>query len=80
MPDHRLYTDLAIWWPLFSAPAEYDEEAAWIIAALENEMGRFPASMLELGSGGGVSVGGGKSGLIGATTAGLAGGGVEVAA
>ncbi|HEY5095233.1 MAG TPA: class I SAM-dependent methyltransferase [Candidatus Eremiobacteraceae bacterium] len=53
MPDHRLYTDLATWWPLFSAPNEYDEEAAWIIAALENEMGRFPASLLELGSGGG---------------------------
>jgi SAM-dependent methyltransferase len=53
MPDTRLYTDLAKWWPLFSAPDEYDEEAAWIIAALENEMGRFPASMLELGSGGG---------------------------
>lgn len=53
MPDTRLYTDLATWWPLLSAPNEYDEEAAWIVAAFENEMGRFPAHVLELGSGGG---------------------------
>lgn len=26
--EHRLYGDLAAWWPLISAPEEYAEEAA----------------------------------------------------
>jgi SAM-dependent methyltransferase len=53
MPVPRLYTDLAKWWPLFSAPDDYAEEAAWIISALGRALGRCPASILELGSGGG---------------------------
>jgi SAM-dependent methyltransferase len=51
--DAKLYTGLAKWWPLFSAPEDHAEEAAWIIGALEKTLGRRPASILELGSGGG---------------------------
>jgi SAM-dependent methyltransferase len=53
MPVSRLYTDLAKWWPLFSAPEEYDDEAAWIIDAFGRALGSRPAAILELGSGGG---------------------------
>ena len=53
MSGPRLYTDLATWWPLFSAPGDYAEEGAWIIDALDQALGRRPASILELGSGGG---------------------------
>ena len=53
MSDTKLYTGLAKWWPLFSAPEDYAEEAAWIIEAFEQTLGRRPASILELGSGGG---------------------------
>ena len=48
----RLYRDLAEWWPLLSAPAEYEEEAAeyagLILGAVPD-----PREVLELGSGGG---------------------------
>jgi SAM-dependent methyltransferase len=53
MSDTKLYTGLAKWWPLFSAPADYAEEAAWIIEAFAETLGRSPAHILELGSGGG---------------------------
>ncbi len=49
---HRLYTDLAPWWPLISGPAEYAEEAemvAGILASAAIEV----REVLELGSGGG---------------------------
>jgi SAM-dependent methyltransferase len=49
----RLYRDLARWWPLLSPPAEYRDEAAWILEALTRALGRPPATILELGSGGG---------------------------
>ena len=49
----RLYTDLAAWWPLFSAPGDYADEAAWILSAFETALGRLPATLLELGCGGG---------------------------
>jgi len=49
----RLYGDLATWWPLFSDPAGYAEEAGWILAALREALGRAPARLMELGSGGG---------------------------
>ncbi|HKV54895.1 MAG TPA: class I SAM-dependent methyltransferase [Candidatus Binataceae bacterium] len=49
----KLYTDLAAWWPLFSAPEDYAEEAAWILDAFKESLGRIPATVLELGSGGG---------------------------
>jgi len=53
MPLPRLYRDLAAWWPLFSHPDEYVEEAAWIREALGGALGRIPRTILELGSGGG---------------------------
>lgn len=45
--------DLATWWPLFSNPDEYADEAEWILRAIDNALGRRPADILELGSGGG---------------------------
>jgi hypothetical protein len=52
-PAPRLYTDLAGWWPLLSAPSEYAEEAAFYQYAILSSA-RIPVStMLELGSGGG---------------------------
>ena len=51
----RLYTDLASWWPLLSPPEHYDEEADAIIAFLREALGQVPATILELGSGGGNS-------------------------
>ena len=50
----RLYTDLANWWPLLSPPDEdYAAEAAVIIDMLIETLGDSPATILELGSGGG---------------------------
>jgi trans-aconitate methyltransferase len=51
----RLYTDLANWWPLLSPPEHYDEEADAVIGLLRQALGQVPATMLELGSGGGNS-------------------------
>ena len=52
MTEHRLYRDLADWWPLISDPAEYAEEAAE--AARHLGSAAVPAhDVLELGSGGG---------------------------
>src|ERR1700682_5973997 len=53
MSKAKLYTGLAKWWPLFSAPDDYAQEAAWIIKAFEQTPGRVPQTILELGSGGG---------------------------
>ena len=48
-----LYNQLAAWWPLLSAPADYAEEAAFYAAQLV-AAGTAPArTLLELGSGGG---------------------------
>lgn len=50
--SHRLYQDLAPWWPLISPPQEYEEEAAF--AAKVFAMASGPVrEILELGSGGG---------------------------
>ncbi|MBN8230065.1 class I SAM-dependent methyltransferase [Corallococcus macrosporus] len=50
--EPQLYTDLASWWPLFSPPEEYVEEAEDLLPMLRPEEG--PArTLLELGSGGG---------------------------
>lgn len=51
----RLYTDLASWWPLLSPPEHYEEEAEAIIGFLRDTLGKVPATLLELGSGGGNS-------------------------
>jgi SAM-dependent methyltransferase len=49
----RLYTDLANWWPLLSPPDEYAGEADAALGLLRGALGRAPATLLELGSGGG---------------------------
>ncbi len=49
----RLYADLASWWPLLSAPADYAEEAE-AFARWIRHAGQGPVrEVLELGSGGG---------------------------
>lgn len=49
----RLYTDLARWWPLFSPPIHYGEEAADLLPTLLATTAAPPRTMLELGAGGG---------------------------
>lgn len=49
----KLYNELAVWWPLVSAPAEYAEEAAFFLPLLSEITAHQPATLLELGSGGG---------------------------
>jgi SAM-dependent methyltransferase len=52
--DYRLYADLAAWWPLISPPGEYQQEAAYLAALLAPAApGPGPATVLDLGSGGG---------------------------
>ncbi len=49
----KLYNELASWWPLMSPPAEYTEEAAFYLKAMQGGA-RLPVhTALELGSGGG---------------------------
>lgn len=47
------YDELAEWWPLFSPPVHYDEEAADLLKRLAPISRSGFASLLELGSGGG---------------------------
>ena len=49
---HRLYQDLAAWWPLISPPQEYAEEAAFAAKVFGLASGPV-REVLELGSGGG---------------------------
>jgi SAM-dependent methyltransferase len=49
----KLYDELAEWWPLFSAPADYAEEAAFFAQVLNDSCKPPPRTLLELGSGGG---------------------------
>jgi len=49
----KLYDELAEWWPLFSAPADYAEEAAFFAHVLTDASRPAPRTVLELGSGGG---------------------------
>jgi trans-aconitate methyltransferase len=49
----KLYTDLAEWWPLMSAPADYAEEAAFYFEAMQKASAHSIETMLELGAGGG---------------------------
>lgn len=48
-----LYSQYADWWPLLSAPAEYEEEAGAYAAILESTCQSPPRTVLELGAGGG---------------------------
>lgn len=51
--SNSLYNELSSWWPLLSAPEDYEEEAAFYASQLLSA-GEPPArSLLELGSGGG---------------------------
>lgn len=47
----KLYSDLALWWPLVSRPADYAEEASQYAELLTGAC--RPKRVLELGSGGG---------------------------
>lgn len=49
----RMYSDLAAWWPLLSPPSEYVEEAADLLPSILAATDERPATLLELGSGGG---------------------------
>jgi SAM-dependent methyltransferase len=51
--ETRLYRELAAWWPLFSAPADYAEEAAIYRSVLAEAAQPPLTTVLELGSGGG---------------------------
>jgi SAM-dependent methyltransferase len=51
----KLYGELAGWWPLFSDPKQYRQEAAHVARVLRNSMAPPPRTVLELGSGGGNS-------------------------
>lgn len=48
----RMYTDIADWWPLLSAPEDYEEEAG-LYARVIREACPGAKAVLELGSGGG---------------------------
>ena len=50
---HRLYTDLAYLWPMFSPPEDYADDADHWRQALRDRLGPGRHSVLELGSGGG---------------------------
>jgi SAM-dependent methyltransferase len=49
----RMYTDLADWFHLLTAPEEYVEESEWYLRAIREAAGGMPMTLLELGSGGG---------------------------
>jgi SAM-dependent methyltransferase len=49
----KLYSELAEWWPIFSAPEEYRKEAAFFARVLIESCDPAPRRVLELGSGGG---------------------------
>jgi len=51
--EPRFYEELAAWWPLFSAPGDYAEEAAYFGKVMHDSLDDAPATLLELGSGGG---------------------------
>jgi trans-aconitate methyltransferase len=51
--EHRLYSDLAAWWPLISPPEEYADEAAVFASMLTSGPTTPVRDVLELGSGGG---------------------------
>ena len=53
MSSPKLYYQLADWWPLLSAPRDYEEEAGLYRRAMLDATGRPLTTLLELGSGGG---------------------------
>jgi SAM-dependent methyltransferase len=55
MEQPRLYGELAEWWPTFSTPEGYRDEAAFFKRVLSKSSSPAPRTVLELGSGGGNS-------------------------
>ncbi len=53
VPQHRAYSDLADWFHLMTAPADYAGEAAFYLRELQKAAIRPIKTILELGSGGG---------------------------
>jgi SAM-dependent methyltransferase len=49
----KLYDEFAAWWPLLSAPEDYEEEAAFYARTVAAACRQPPRTVLELGSGGG---------------------------
>lgn len=49
----KLYHQLASWWPLLSAPVDYEEEASFYSKVLRESGDAQARTLLELGSGGG---------------------------
>ena len=49
----RLYSELSSWWPIFSAPADYAEEAEFYRKQFVVACANPPETLLELGCGGG---------------------------
>jgi SAM-dependent methyltransferase len=49
----KMYRELAVWWPLISPPSHYVEEAADLLPTLMQAADATPATVLELGCGGG---------------------------
>ena len=49
----KLYDDFAEWWPLMSAPEDYEEEATFYFNAMQEAADRRIETIIELGSGGG---------------------------
>lgn len=52
-PPPKLYHELASWWPLLSAPADYAEEAEFYRQTIVSACAAPPETFLELGCGGG---------------------------
>lgn len=51
--SHKLYSTLASWWPVLSAPEDYGEEADFFCRLLSERGLQSSNTVLELGSGGG---------------------------
>lgn len=51
--EPKLYNELAPWWHLLSAPADYADEAKFVRRVLRESCVNPPRTVLELGSGGG---------------------------
>jgi SAM-dependent methyltransferase len=49
----KMYREMASWWPLLSAPEDYEEEATFYLRTLFAGCERKPRTLLDLGSGGG---------------------------
>ena len=53
MDAGKFYREVPEWWPLFSPPEDYEEEAGIYLELLTEACDRSPETLLELGSGGG---------------------------